>query len=191
MPRWCISVWSRPTSSTVGLSREKVGYHLLLREDFKSLHKGGDGMFTIDELVEDVPNSLMNGIVPVVPPVKRSEASRRAKRRRPLDGIRSQPGFEIIRFRRRRAMSSRAALNCPSVSRARTRSRALFYVFERFERGRVHRPRAGGARESPRCARLHGIGPSGGAFSESTSPRIEDLICAARYLRSTTPRRRS
>jgi len=43
-------------------------------EDFKSLHKGGDGMFTIDELIEDVPNSLMNGIVPVVPPVKRSEA---------------------------------------------------------------------------------------------------------------------
>jgi 3-oxoacyl-[acyl-carrier protein] reductase len=43
-------------------------------EDLKSLHKGGDGMFTIDELVEDVPTSLMNGITPVVPPVKRSEA---------------------------------------------------------------------------------------------------------------------
>jgi NAD(P)-dependent dehydrogenase (short-subunit alcohol dehydrogenase family) len=43
-------------------------------EDFKSLHKGGDGMFTIDELIEDVPVSLMSGIVRVVPPVKMSEA---------------------------------------------------------------------------------------------------------------------
>jgi NAD(P)-dependent dehydrogenase (short-subunit alcohol dehydrogenase family) len=43
-------------------------------EDFKSLHKGGDGMFTIDELLEDVPQSLMSGIVPVAPPVKMSEA---------------------------------------------------------------------------------------------------------------------
>jgi NAD(P)-dependent dehydrogenase (short-subunit alcohol dehydrogenase family) len=43
-------------------------------EDFKSLHKGDDGMFTIDELIEDVPQSLMSGIVPVVPPVKMSEA---------------------------------------------------------------------------------------------------------------------
>jgi 3-oxoacyl-[acyl-carrier protein] reductase len=43
-------------------------------EDLKSLHKGGDGMFTIDELIEAVPGSLMNGITPVVPPVKMSEA---------------------------------------------------------------------------------------------------------------------
>ena len=43
-------------------------------EDYKSLHKGGDGMFTIEELIEDVPTSLMNGITPVVPPVKLSEA---------------------------------------------------------------------------------------------------------------------
>src|ERR1043166_2343061 len=43
-------------------------------EDFKSLHKGDDGMFTIDELIETVPGSLMSGIVPVVPPVKMSEA---------------------------------------------------------------------------------------------------------------------
>jgi len=43
-------------------------------EDYKSLHKGGDGMFTIDELIETVPGSLMNGITPVVPPVKMSEA---------------------------------------------------------------------------------------------------------------------
>jgi 3-oxoacyl-[acyl-carrier protein] reductase len=45
-------------------------------EEFKSLHKGGDGMFTIDELIETVPGSLMNGIVPVVPPVKMSEAQK-------------------------------------------------------------------------------------------------------------------
>ena len=43
-------------------------------EDFRSLYKGGDGMFTVDELVETVPGSLMNGITPVVPVVKRSEA---------------------------------------------------------------------------------------------------------------------
>ena len=43
-------------------------------EDYKSLHKGGDGLFTIDELIETVPGSLMNGITPVVPPVKMSEA---------------------------------------------------------------------------------------------------------------------
>jgi len=43
-------------------------------EDRTSLCKGDDGMFTIDELIEDVPNSLMSGITPVVPPVKMSEA---------------------------------------------------------------------------------------------------------------------
>ena len=43
-------------------------------EDYKFLHKGDDGMFTIDELMETVPGSLMSGIVPVVPPVKMSEA---------------------------------------------------------------------------------------------------------------------
>jgi 3-oxoacyl-[acyl-carrier protein] reductase len=43
-------------------------------EDYKSLHKGDDGMFTIEELIETVPGSLMNGITPVVPPVKMSEA---------------------------------------------------------------------------------------------------------------------
>jgi NAD(P)-dependent dehydrogenase (short-subunit alcohol dehydrogenase family) len=45
-------------------------------EDYKSLHKGGDGMFTLDELIEDVPTSLMNGITPVVPPVKMAEAQK-------------------------------------------------------------------------------------------------------------------
>jgi NAD(P)-dependent dehydrogenase (short-subunit alcohol dehydrogenase family) len=43
-------------------------------EDYKFLHKGGDGMFTVDELIETVPGSLMNGIVPVVPPVKLADA---------------------------------------------------------------------------------------------------------------------
>ena len=43
-------------------------------EDYKSLHKGGDGMFDLEELIEDVPTSLMNGITPVVPPVKMAEA---------------------------------------------------------------------------------------------------------------------
>ena len=43
-------------------------------EEHRSLHKGGDGKFTVDELIEAVPGSLMNGIVPVVPPVKMSEA---------------------------------------------------------------------------------------------------------------------
>src|SRR5688572_965159 len=42
-------------------------------EDYRFMHKGGDGMFTVDELIEAVPN-MMTGIVPVVPPVKMSEA---------------------------------------------------------------------------------------------------------------------
>jgi NAD(P)-dependent dehydrogenase (short-subunit alcohol dehydrogenase family) len=50
-------------------------------EDLKSLHKGGDGMFDLDELIEDVPTSLMNGITPVVPPVKISEAVKASDRR--------------------------------------------------------------------------------------------------------------
>ncbi|HYC45225.1 MAG TPA: SDR family NAD(P)-dependent oxidoreductase [Burkholderiales bacterium] len=44
-------------------------------EDLKSLHKmDDDGMFTVDELREWVPGSLMNGITPVAPVVKMSEA---------------------------------------------------------------------------------------------------------------------
>ena len=42
-------------------------------EEYRSLHKGDDGMFTVDDLIETVPG-LMSGIVPVVPPVKMSEA---------------------------------------------------------------------------------------------------------------------
>lgn len=43
-------------------------------EDYKSLYKGGDGLFTLDELIDSVPASLMNGITPVVPPVKMADA---------------------------------------------------------------------------------------------------------------------
>jgi NAD(P)-dependent dehydrogenase (short-subunit alcohol dehydrogenase family) len=43
-------------------------------EEYKWLHKGDDGMFTIDELIDTVPGTLMNGIVPVVPPVKMADA---------------------------------------------------------------------------------------------------------------------
>lgn len=43
-------------------------------EEYKSLHKGGDGMFSVDELIEVIPASLMNGITPVVPPVKKADA---------------------------------------------------------------------------------------------------------------------
>jgi 3-oxoacyl-[acyl-carrier protein] reductase len=46
-------------------------------EDLRSLYKGGDeGMFTIDELIETIPGSLMNGITPVVPVVKKEEAAK-------------------------------------------------------------------------------------------------------------------
>jgi len=43
-------------------------------EEYKFLHKGDDGMFTVDELIETVPASLMSGIVPVAPIVKMSDA---------------------------------------------------------------------------------------------------------------------
>jgi NAD(P)-dependent dehydrogenase (short-subunit alcohol dehydrogenase family) len=51
-------------------------------EDFKSLHKGGDGMFTLDELIDAVPTALMNGVVPVVPPVKMSDAVKAGEARK-------------------------------------------------------------------------------------------------------------
>lgn len=43
-------------------------------EEFKWLTKGDDGMFSVEELMETVPGTLMNGIVPVVPPVKMADA---------------------------------------------------------------------------------------------------------------------
>jgi NAD(P)-dependent dehydrogenase (short-subunit alcohol dehydrogenase family) len=44
-------------------------------DDFKFLHKwDNEGMFTVEELIESVPGSLMTGIVPVVPQVKMADA---------------------------------------------------------------------------------------------------------------------
>ncbi len=43
-------------------------------DDYKFLHKGDDGMFSVGELIENVPGSLMNDIVPVVPVVKMKDA---------------------------------------------------------------------------------------------------------------------
>jgi NAD(P)-dependent dehydrogenase (short-subunit alcohol dehydrogenase family) len=44
-------------------------------DDFKFLHKwDNEGMFTVSELIESVPGSLMTGIVPVVPQVKMADA---------------------------------------------------------------------------------------------------------------------
>jgi NAD(P)-dependent dehydrogenase (short-subunit alcohol dehydrogenase family) len=49
---------------------------IVFGDDYKFLHKGDDGMFTVDELIETVPGSLMSGIVPVAPPVKMEDAVR-------------------------------------------------------------------------------------------------------------------
>jgi len=43
-------------------------------EEYKFLHKGDDGMVTVDELIETVPASPMSGIVPVAPIVKMADA---------------------------------------------------------------------------------------------------------------------
>lgn len=51
-------------------------------EDYRILYKGGDGMFSVDELIETIPGSLMSGIVPVVPPVKMSEAVKAGESRK-------------------------------------------------------------------------------------------------------------
>ena len=46
-------------------------------EDLKSLHKmDNDGMFTVDELIETVPGSLMSGIRNVAP-AEKEEGERR------------------------------------------------------------------------------------------------------------------
>src|SRR5688572_27759745 len=42
-------------------------------EEHRSLFKGDDGMFSVDDLIETIPG-LMSGVVPVVPPVKMSDA---------------------------------------------------------------------------------------------------------------------
>ena len=51
-------------------------------EDLRSLYKGDDGMFTVDELIETVPGSLMNGITPIVPVVKKEEAVKASEARK-------------------------------------------------------------------------------------------------------------
>ncbi len=51
-------------------------------EDLRSLYKGDEGMFTIDELIETVPGSLMNGITPIVPVVKKDEAVKAGEAKR-------------------------------------------------------------------------------------------------------------
>ena len=43
-------------------------------EELKTLTKGGDGMFTLEELRSDIPLTIMSGIVPVVPVVKMKDA---------------------------------------------------------------------------------------------------------------------
>jgi NAD(P)-dependent dehydrogenase (short-subunit alcohol dehydrogenase family) len=44
-------------------------------EEYRWLYKeDNDGLFTVDDLMEIVPSTLMNGIVPVVPPVKMADA---------------------------------------------------------------------------------------------------------------------
>ena len=42
-------------------------------EEYRSLFKGGDGMFSVDDLIETIPG-LMSGVNPVVPPVKMADA---------------------------------------------------------------------------------------------------------------------
>ncbi len=44
-------------------------------EEMKALHKGGDGLFTIDELVEEIPSTVMSEVARVAPqyePVKQA-----------------------------------------------------------------------------------------------------------------------
>lgn len=37
-------------------------------EELKALHKGGDGLFTVDELIEDIPATIMSEAARVAPP---------------------------------------------------------------------------------------------------------------------------
>ena len=41
-------------------------------EEMKALHKGGDGLFTVDELLQDVPSSIMNGVARVAAPYEKA-----------------------------------------------------------------------------------------------------------------------
>jgi 3-oxoacyl-[acyl-carrier protein] reductase len=55
-------------------------------EEHRWLHKGGDGMFTVNELIETIPGSLLNGVVPVVPPVRMADAVKAGESRREKAG---------------------------------------------------------------------------------------------------------
>ena len=48
-------------------------------EDYRFLHKGDEGLFTVEELIQTVPGTLMSGIVPVVPRLKWLMPSAQAK----------------------------------------------------------------------------------------------------------------
>ena len=39
-------------------------------EELKALHKGGDGLFTLDELIDDIPATIMSEVARVAPPYK-------------------------------------------------------------------------------------------------------------------------
>jgi 3-oxoacyl-[acyl-carrier protein] reductase len=41
-------------------------------EEMKALHKGGDGLFTVDELLQDIPASIMNGVPRVAAPYEKA-----------------------------------------------------------------------------------------------------------------------
>jgi 3-oxoacyl-[acyl-carrier protein] reductase len=50
-------------------------------DDSKFLYNDG-AVFTVDELIQKVPESLMNGVVPVVPVVKLEEAVKASEARK-------------------------------------------------------------------------------------------------------------
>ena len=41
-------------------------------EEMKALHKGGDGLFTMDELIQDVPATIMSEAARVAPPYEKA-----------------------------------------------------------------------------------------------------------------------
>ncbi|MCH9674703.1 MAG: SDR family NAD(P)-dependent oxidoreductase [Gammaproteobacteria bacterium] len=43
-------------------------HHYYYGEELKALHKGGDGLFTLDELIEDVPSTIMSEVPRVAAP---------------------------------------------------------------------------------------------------------------------------
>jgi hypothetical protein len=41
-------------------------------EEMKALHKGGDGLFTVEELLQDIPASILNGAPRVAAPYEKA-----------------------------------------------------------------------------------------------------------------------